>query len=59
MRVAPKADNNCVILRWCGRYGRVGDAFVILAIGPEAVVDRRGFDRAVRVATQRLAEVEE
>lgn len=40
-------------------YGRVGDAFVILAIGPEALVDRRGFDRAVRIAEQRLSEVEE
>ncbi|MFL6127710.1 MAG: type II toxin-antitoxin system RelE/ParE family toxin [Mycobacteriales bacterium] len=40
-------------------YGRVGDAFVIVAIGPEALVDRRGLDRAVRVARQRLAEVEE
>jgi hypothetical protein len=40
-------------------YGRVGDAFVILAIGPEALVDRRGFDRAVRDAGRRLAEVEE
>jgi hypothetical protein len=40
-------------------YGRVGDAFVILAVGPEALVDRRGFDRTVRAATRRLAEVEE
>ena len=40
-------------------YARVGDTFVILTIGPEAVVDRRGFDRAVRVAAQRLAEVDD
>lgn len=40
-------------------YGRAGDAFVIVAIGPEALIDRRGFDRAVRVARQRLAEIEE
>jgi len=40
-------------------YGRVGDTFVVVAIGPEALVDRRGFDRAVRAAAQRLAEVEE
>jgi hypothetical protein len=39
--------------------GRVGNAFVILTIGPEALVDRRGFDRAVRIAEQRLTEVEE
>jgi hypothetical protein len=40
-------------------YGRVGDGFVVLAIGPEAMVDRRGFDRAVYAARQRLAEVDE
>jgi hypothetical protein len=40
-------------------YGRAGDTFVILAVGPEALVDRRGFERAVRVAVRRLAEVEE
>jgi hypothetical protein len=40
-------------------YGRVGNTFVVVAIGPEAIVDRRGFDRAVRAAAQRLAEVEE
>jgi hypothetical protein len=40
-------------------YGRVGDVFVILVIAPEAQVDRRGFDRAVRVAARRLGEVEE
>jgi hypothetical protein len=32
---------------------------VILAIGPEALVDRRGFDRAIRIAEQRLSEVEQ
>lgn len=40
-------------------YGRLGEAFVVVAVGPEALVDRRGFDRAVRAAVQRLAEVEE
>lgn len=39
-------------------YGRVGDAFVILMIGPEALVDRRGFDRAVQAARRRIAEIE-
>jgi|SRR5215211_1584669 len=40
-------------------YGRVGDTFAVVAIGPEALVDRRRFDRAVRAAAQRLTEVEE
>lgn len=39
-------------------YARVGDVFVIAAVGPEAHVDRRGFDRAVRAARDRLAELE-
>jgi hypothetical protein len=40
-------------------YARLGDTFVILAIGPEALIDRRGFDRATRIAEQRLSEVEQ
>lgn len=40
-----------------GFYGRVGDAFVIAAIGPEASVDPRGFKRAVAAAQERLAEI--
>jgi hypothetical protein len=55
-------DNKRVILRRCGRSSsirRVGDTFVVVAIGPEALVDRRRFDRAVRAAAQRLTEVEE
>jgi hypothetical protein len=32
---------------------------VIAAIGPEAEVDKRGFDQAVAAALTRLAEVEE
>lgn len=39
-------------------YGRIEDVFVILVIGPEAQIDRRGFDRAVRIAEQRLGEIE-
>lgn len=35
-------------------YTRVGDEFVIAAIGPEAKVDLRGFRRAVRDALARL-----
>lgn len=42
---------------WRVLYRRVADAMVILAVGPEAVHDRRGFDRAVRVAEERLKEI--
>jgi len=38
-------------------YGRVDDTFVVVAVGPEAQVDHRGFERAVRAGVQRLAEV--
>jgi hypothetical protein len=31
---------------------------VVLAIGPEAQHDKRGFDRAVRLAEERLMEFE-
>ena len=37
---------------------RLGEAFVIAAIGPEANVDPRGFKRALRAATTRLDEIE-
>jgi len=40
-------------------YRRIGDLFVVAAIGPEAGVDQRGFDRAVTAAVARLGEVEE
>lgn len=33
--------------------------FVIGAIAPEAESDRRGFDRGVRLALKRLAEIKE
>ena len=39
-------------------YRRVADAMVVLAVGPEAVHDQRGFDRAVRRAEERLKEIE-
>ena len=42
---------------WRPLYGRVGDVFVILAVGPEAEKDRRGFNRAVSAAEERLREV--
>jgi hypothetical protein len=41
-----------------GCYRRLGGAMVILAVGPEAEHDRRGFDRAVRLAEDRLKEIE-
>ena len=44
---------------WRGFYRRLGDVFVVAAIGPEAKVEKRGFDRAVAAALARLAEVEE
>lgn len=39
---------------WRAFTGGSGRPFVIGAVGPEAAVDRRGFDRAVRVAERRL-----
>lgn len=42
--------------RWRALYDRRGDTFVIAAVAPEAKVDRRGFDRAVRTARRRLEE---
>jgi hypothetical protein len=43
---------------WRAFYGRIGDAFVIASIGPEAQVNPRGFTRAVKAATTRLDNVE-
>ena len=44
---------------WRPLYGRVGDTFVIAAVGPEALVGPRGFRRGVAAATKRLGEIEE
>ena len=44
---------------WRALYRRVGDVFVIAAIGPEAVNDQRGFDQVARRAGSRLDELEE
>lgn len=45
--------------RWRPLYRRVdGRLFAILAVGPEAEIDRAGYDRAVRAAKQRLARLE-
>lgn len=43
---------------WRCIYERIGDVFVIAAIAPEAQKDKAGFDRSVRDAKARLAEVE-
>lgn len=40
---------------WRAFYRRVGGVMVIAAIGPEARADRRGFERAARLAVARLA----
>src|SRR6478736_3726549 len=44
---------------WRALYRRVGDVFVIAAIGPEAQADKRGFGRAVAAAQARLALIQE
>ncbi|MGD1059533.1 MAG: type II toxin-antitoxin system RelE/ParE family toxin [Solirubrobacteraceae bacterium] len=43
---------------WRCIYQRIGDVFVIGAVGPEAQKDKAGFERAVSAAKTRLAEVE-
>jgi hypothetical protein len=43
---------------WRALYRRIGDGLVVLAIGPEAEHDRRGFGRAVRLAEERLKEIQ-
>lgn len=45
--------------RWRCIYVRRGDEFVILAIVPEAGIDRPGFERGVAVAKRRLSVMEE
>jgi len=42
---------------WRAFYGRIGDTLVVAAIGPEAKVDKRGFNRAVAVALERLSAI--
>ncbi|HEV7450520.1 MAG: type II toxin-antitoxin system RelE/ParE family toxin [Pseudonocardiaceae bacterium] len=44
---------------WRALYRRVGEVFVIAAIGPEAQADKRGFGRAVAAAQARLDLIEE
>lgn len=43
---------------WRAFYRRIGNAFVIAAIGPKAETNKRGFDRAVAAAEGRLAGIE-
>lgn len=43
---------------WRCIYQRIGDVFVIGAVAPEAQKDKAGFERAVRAAKRRLAEIE-
>ena len=43
---------------WRAFYRREGDVFVIAAIGPEHDHDSRGFKKAVKVASERLSELE-
>lgn len=42
-----------------GFYRRIGDTFVIAAIGPEANVNSGGFAKAVTAAEERLNDLEE
>jgi hypothetical protein len=45
--------------RWRTLYAQVTDTtFVILAIAPEAKIDERAFNRAVRAAQQRRSRIE-
>lgn len=43
---------------WRVFYRRVGDVLVVAAIAPEAGVDPRGFQRAIREAERRLEALE-
>ena len=43
---------------WRGFYRRLGNVFVLAAIGPEAEADPRGFKRAVLAAEEQLEKVE-
>lgn len=45
--------------RWRRLYARVRRTFVIVAVAPEAQIDKRRFDRAVAAAEARLSEIKE
>lgn len=42
---------------WRAFYVRVGDVFIIAAVGPEAQANARGFSRTVKAAEDRVKEV--
>jgi hypothetical protein len=44
--------------QWRAFYRRIGDVFLVGAVGPEAQVDPRKFDKAVRAAEKRINDVE-
>lgn len=44
---------------WRAFYRRVGDTFVVAAVGPEAQVNGRGFRRACSAAATRIGKIEE
>jgi len=44
---------------WRPLYRKVGDRFVIAAVGPEAKKDKRGFDKTCERAIDRLTKLEE
>jgi hypothetical protein len=44
---------------WRALYQKVGESFIVAAVGPEAEHDPRGFRQACERALQRLAELEE
>jgi hypothetical protein len=44
---------------WRALYRQVGEVFVVASDGPEAQSDPLGFERAVRRALRRLADLEE
>ena len=44
--------------RWRGFYRQIGQVMWVGAIGPEAEIDRLGFERAIRSAERRLATLE-
>ncbi len=43
---------------WRAFYRRSGNALVVAAIGPEAAVDKHGFNRTVQAAATRLDSIE-
>jgi len=46
--------------RWRPLYRRIEQhLFAILVVGPEAEIDKGGYERAVRIASRRLRQIEE